>query len=130
MEHILCYVHEPFAYFVNASIDEIWGDDWNDAPYEHNAGEPYERDGQYCIKVAFDGPFQTPASMANGNSQYSVQAINAGAVAWLTNSQYRPSDKPLVNIRAGVTIDEFVRLIQAGGGAAYLTAPTMPVKVI
>ena len=39
---ILCYVDEPWAYFTTQDLDKQWGDDWNDAPYEHNAGTPYE----------------------------------------------------------------------------------------
>lgn len=37
----LCYVKGCFAYFTSQPVEEQWGDDWNDAPYEHNAGEPY-----------------------------------------------------------------------------------------
>ena len=37
----LCYVSGCFAYFTSKDLTEQWGDDWNDAPYEHNAGEPY-----------------------------------------------------------------------------------------
>jgi len=38
----LCYVERQWAYFTTRPIAEQWGDDWDDAPYEHNAGEPYE----------------------------------------------------------------------------------------
>ena len=38
---VLCYVYGPWAYFTSRPLSEQWGDDWNDAPYEHNAGEPY-----------------------------------------------------------------------------------------
>ena len=31
-----------------------WGDDWNDAPYEHNAGEVYEEYTTAYVDVAFD----------------------------------------------------------------------------
>jgi hypothetical protein len=41
VEPILCYVSENFAWFTTRSLEEQWGDDWDDAPYEHNAGEPY-----------------------------------------------------------------------------------------
>jgi hypothetical protein len=41
-EFRLCYVNGPFAYFTTKEVSEQWGDDWNDAPYEHNAGKPYE----------------------------------------------------------------------------------------
>lgn len=32
---------------------DIWGDDWDDAPYEHNAGEVYEKfvDATYSIAI-------------------------------------------------------------------------------
>jgi len=35
--------HEPthVAYFTSQPIVDQWGDDWGDAPYEHNAGPPY-----------------------------------------------------------------------------------------
>jgi hypothetical protein len=38
---VLCYVDGVFAYFTTQSLKKQTGDDWNDAPYEHNAGEPY-----------------------------------------------------------------------------------------
>lgn len=41
-EYKLCYVEDNFAYFTN-DFENQWGDDWNDRPYEHNAGEPYEK---------------------------------------------------------------------------------------
>lgn len=38
----LCYIDGPWAFFTTQPLDQQWGDDWNDAPYEHNAGDPYE----------------------------------------------------------------------------------------
>lgn len=32
---------EGFIYLAD-SIDGVWGDDWNDAPDEHNSGSPYK----------------------------------------------------------------------------------------
>jgi len=37
----LCYVDLPWVYFTTQDLDKQWGDDWDDAPYEHNAEEPY-----------------------------------------------------------------------------------------
>ena len=37
----LCYIDNCWAYFTTQPLDKQWGDDWDDAPYEHNAGEPY-----------------------------------------------------------------------------------------
>ena len=35
---------EKYAYFTPISLDKQWGDDWNDTPFEHNAGIPYDND--------------------------------------------------------------------------------------
>ena len=41
MKEKLCYVEGNIAYFTTQDLDKQWGDDWDDAPYEHNAGLPY-----------------------------------------------------------------------------------------
>lgn len=51
-EPVLCYVCGPWAYFTTRPLADQWGDDWDDAPYEHNAGTPYEwreSDGIGCL---------------------------------------------------------------------------------
>lgn len=122
----LCYVEGAFAYFTTQDLDVQWGDDWDDAPYEHNAGRPYEfrphdagsgKVPWHITKVAWDGPFLTPADIHGPNSPYSVESINAGAVAWLASEAW--IDKKTA-IRAGVSIAEFCELIQGGGGMVYL----------
>lgn len=41
-QYKLCYIDDSKgAYFTTQPLEEQWGDDWNDAPYEHNAGPPY-----------------------------------------------------------------------------------------
>ena len=40
-EYKLCYVDGNKAWFTN-NFEKQWGDDWNDRPYEHNAGLPYD----------------------------------------------------------------------------------------
>ena len=37
----LCYVEGNKAWFTN-NFEKQWGDDWNDSPYECNAGYPYD----------------------------------------------------------------------------------------
>jgi hypothetical protein len=124
-EPVLCYVDGSFAYFTTQELAEQWGDDWNDAPYEHNAGRPYEwTQGDECepweiVKVAFDGDLETP-SEGYGNSPYSVQAINAGVVAWLRSCSWRSGE--VVAIPAGVTIERFAELVRKAGGRVYLEA--------
>lgn len=136
--HRLCYVDGNCAYFTTREpFTEQWGDDWNDAPYEHNAGSPYHwtpSDGardvpQYEIGHVYidGGNLETPADIAYANSRYSVEMINGGAAAWLTNARYRGT-APLINIAGGTTYPEFVRLVQAAGGTVYapLEAPDAP----
>jgi hypothetical protein len=124
-EPILCYVDAPWAYFTTQPLEEQWGDDWGDTPYEHNAEEPYEPrpeevDSQgnplwRIIKVAFDGDFDEPRSYSL-NSPWSVRDINAGAIPWLRG--HTESGKPVL-IPAGTTLEGFVRLIKRGRGQVY-----------
>jgi hypothetical protein len=125
-EPILCYVRDQWAFFTTRKLSEQWGDDWNDAPYEHNAGDPYEfgahdekngREPWTISRVAFDGCFETPCSNYP-NSPWSVEQINAGAVAWL-----RSSYPPITVIPAGVTLPQFRQLIERGGGTVYFPTP-------
>lgn len=123
---VLCYVSGHWAYFTTRKLADQWGDDWNDAPYEHNAGSPYEfhesdakrgTDPWEISKVAWDGEFETPDE-GHCNSPYSVQQINAGVVAWLRTSRWKAGE--ITVIHAGVTLDEFCELIRKGGGKIYL----------
>ena len=126
---VLCYVSEPWAFFTTQPLRKQWGDDWNDTPYEHNAGEPYyysshdEQEGRErweIIRVAYYGDFETPSTNEH-NSRWSVERINAGGVAWLQTSQW--SSAPPVIIPAGVTIERFTELIKQGGGKIYTERP-------
>ncbi len=91
-EFRLCYVDGNLMYFTD-NFEGQWGDDWDDAPYECNAETPYRclndidnNDGRGHILVAawYDvhGDVSLPCDGVL-NSSYSVQDINAGAVAWL-----------------------------------------------
>ena len=136
----LCYIERGTAYFTTQDLDKQWGDDWNDVPYEHNAGTPYlptifyyangdkkkdERDWNvdgtpkweiYTLK--FDGwNLQTPADRTY-NSPYSVQMINAGAVAWL--SGFAKDGKTPIAIQAGASIEEFKSKVWQAGGSIYV----------
>jgi hypothetical protein len=133
----LCYIENNFAYFTTQDLDKQWGDDWNDAPYEHNAGTPYGpvrdfsyiKDGAWLrgsnynedgtpqweiYKVAYEGPWdmQTPADIAGCNSKYSVDMINAKLTPWLTKFP----DKALF---AGASVEEFTEFVESCGGTVY-----------
>lgn len=120
-EPILCYVRSPWAYFTFKPLSEQWGDDWNDAPYDCNASPPYQDKEEEIIKVAFDGEFDEPKDFAY-NCPFSVQMINNKLTPWLTNIQwyqYAKRPKP-INIMAGTPLNEFIRMIQDGGGRVYI----------
>lgn len=104
----LCYVRNGFAFFTPRPRSEQTGDDWDDAPYEHNAGEPY---GDDITIVAFRADLVEPCD-GHINSAWSVDDINAGAVAWLWQLGG-------VAIPAGVTVSEFKVLIREAGGEVY-----------
>jgi hypothetical protein len=122
---VLCYVSDCWAYFTTQKLSNQWGDDWDDAPYEHNAGTPYafhdsdEKKGAKpwkITRVAWDGDFETPSSNQS-NSPWSVKEINAGAVAWLRSSRWNGKS---VIIPAGTSLERFCELIWEGGGSVYL----------
>lgn len=125
----LCYVDGPWAWFTTAALVDQWGDDWNDAPYEHNAGTPYawheeqrRQDGSRVpryelLKVAWDGPLETPDAW-HLNSPYSVEQINKGAVPWLVTARYTTGSA--VSIPAGTSLPEFIRLVEEAGGIVYV----------
>ncbi len=134
----LCYIENNFAYFTTQELDKQTGDDWNDAPYEHNAGEPYLPMMQYfadgrrekypphwnedgtpkweIYKVAYDGCHaETPAQIAGLNSRYSVDMINAKVVPWLTDW---PNGKRA--LFAGASVEEFTEFVESCGGTVYV----------
>jgi hypothetical protein len=119
----LCYVTGPWAWFTTQEVTKQWGDDWDDAPYEHNAREPYtayRKDEHWeLLRVAWEGPFKAPCDGVL-NSGFSVQQINRGDVAWLRPWSWT-RDPSLRPIPAGTTFDEFRRLVEAAGGYVYIT---------
>ena len=122
MKEKLCYIEGNFAYFTTQDLKDQWGDDWDDAPYEHNAGEPYEWDAERhedrweISKVAFEcHNLNTPCDFCS-NSQWAVVDINAGKIAWLSTS--RGVGEQVV-IPAGVSIEEFAWLVKIAGGKIY-----------
>jgi hypothetical protein len=117
--HVLCYIDGAFAYFTNKPLHKQWGDDWDDAPYEHNAGAPYSDEPGQIVKVAWDGPFGTPDE-GELNSRYSVMDINQGDVPWLRRSRWNSG--PRMNIPAGATVAEFTSRIIENGGMVYFPA--------
>jgi hypothetical protein len=98
-EFRLCYVDDNVMYFTD-NFKGIYGDDWDDAPYEHNAEPPYEwNDNEsdewnvehhhgHIRKIAFEHHWyiRRPCD-GHLNSPYSVEDINKGAIAWLYSDE-------------------------------------------
>ena len=125
----LCYIDGNRAFFTTQPLADQWGDDWDDAPYEHNAGDPYtplvyhyadgtqkkaDRDWNAdgtpkwtILTVEFTGSVRRPCD-GMLNSPYSVQQINAGAVPWLC--------MPFAGLYAGASFAEFREFIRLAGG--------------
>ena len=127
----LCYVTGPWAYFTTESLEEQWGDDWNDAPYQHNAGPPYDHRGQTIVRVAYDGPLYQPGTYERTDYDgfgdldtrgVSVEDINRGRKRWPWLAEMRWEDGGHVagvEIWAGSSLEEFVGLVESGGGRVY-----------
>lgn len=113
----LCYVKQKedypnltILYFTN-NMKKQTGDDWDDAPYEHNSGEPYEHETDlFSIVVKTDWrEFITPCTGLL-NSPYSVNDINEGMVPWLT---IPIGGKKSIFIKAGKTLFSVIDTIKA-----------------
>lgn len=144
---VLCYVDPDghFAYFTTKPLEEQWGDDWNDAPYEHNAGRPkepskrwyapdpqtrewregsdYNEDGTsmwQIVAVGIRHGLRTPAQLAGCNSRYSVDMINARETPWLTNEKWEHEFEGEQSIWAGMTLAEFIVQMEEWEGYVYL----------
>lgn len=115
-EPILCYISEGgMAYFTTNGLDQEWGDDWDDAPYEHNAGTPYGRGGS-IVTLCYLSDMETPATRYAINSPYSVRDINQRKAAWLAYPHYSRPKGATHEIYAGTPISQFIKIVESGGG--------------
>lgn len=110
---------EYYAYFTPLTVDEQWGDDWNDAPYEHNCGTPYDdyypsddlnakRQEADILMVPFavkSYNARFPKDWGGANSPFSVDDINRGAIAWLFDTCRNKKHRISVSIMAQESID-------------------------
>lgn len=100
-------VSDMIAYFTD-NMREQWGDDWDDAPYDCNAGGPYANRTN-VIGMEFSLPLglkvMTPAKY--NDCYWSVQDINMGAIPWI----YGKNDvsKVSVHIDSGTSPKEFIK---------------------
>lgn len=125
----LCYVDSPWAYFSTADPSDVWGDDWNDAPHDCNAGEPYDDKAPGLVKVAYDadlwpvGAGTFAGYVKDRWGWLSVQQINNGEAPWLVRIVYdAQSMRHDLEIHAGVTLEEFKSMVAQAGGTVYEAA--------
>lgn len=133
----LCYIDEcnygdlRIAFFTTAMLEDQWGDDWNDKPWEHNAGRPYHwadyrKMPPYRItQIAFelDG-WHLPLSSEDGyrpHLWYSVEEINRKDVPWLEQDAWTVKEgyDPF-KIWAGCNLESFIAIVQRHQGMIYL----------
>lgn len=122
----LCYVDGGAdglyrAWFTILPLDEQWGDDWDDVPYECNAGTPYDhlydKDVRVPVKlktVVFENRgekcwFSTPSD----NGQFSVKQINDEMkVPWLMGVGK--------SIYAGASPKDLELFVESAGGTVFV----------
>jgi hypothetical protein len=82
-------------YLGKPDCEDYWGDDWNDRPYEHNAGRVYDEFVEDTVIVNFLGEneYLTEACEGMTNSPYSKEDfINGTPFAYLSDGylDFRP----------------------------------------
>jgi hypothetical protein len=120
IEPVLCYISEDWeAWFTTQALEDQWGDDWNDAPYECNAGLPYAwRDGDTepewkltRIRVEPAEYMRIPVGMCNGE-YHTVEDMNKKLFPWVNGRGFV--------IWAGTQLSEFKRIIKENGGTIFI----------
>ena len=130
----LCYVDGNKVYFTS-DWEHQWGDDWDDSPYEYNAGNPYDswteiiedksgviethsrtvREHKIELKTLY---YEFPCECVKlpcdnyTNSPYSVADINKGVVAWIVGEKFV--------IHAKTTFEDFIKIMEENNGIIYL----------
>jgi hypothetical protein len=124
MKMRLCYVEPIYSvavlWFTSAPLDKQWGDDWNDAPYEHNAGNPYKWDGDgkeyHLLRLIVETELSDPCHNFC-NSPYSVEDINNKIRPWLYDEYGEMNG---MEIWAGEDLETVKRKIWESGGTVYV----------
>ena len=100
----LCYFKNNFAYFTS-DFENQTGDDWNDAPFDSNAGIPYDHKGTIVFKIALYGDFSS-AQDDQYSRPTSVDDINKGFIPWLDNGW---NSDTTWTIHGGISYLEFLK---------------------
>ena len=121
-DYKLCYIRRGKAFFTTQDIEDQWGDDWNDAPYEHNAGEPYTGKDWKIFTVFFEVDLLNEPCDDYRNPFYSVEEINKKKIPWLYSDKYSEHN---IKIWAGTTLEEFIETIKKIDSEIYVPLSTV-----
>ena len=103
---------------------DVYNDDSNDTPYEHNCGKTYS-DRSPVLDVPFRIPMGCALCPCSNvlNSNFSLDQIRDGCVAWL-----RPTSKDIMKrpapdkIMDGATLRDFSEFVGSLGGDVFVRA--------
>lgn len=99
-------------YYGEDNCSDYWGDDWDDAPYEHNAGEVYPEYVKRYVEFAFPLNFAIiEPSDGYFNSPFSKEDMKNGEVPCITISNGNK-----LNIYFGDDTDSAFKAIAGFGG--------------
>lgn len=99
-------------YLGEDNFNDYWGDDWDDAPYEHNAGRVYERYIQGYVEFTFPLKYSVcEACEGYFNSPFSKEDMKNRKVPCLTIYT-----EPEIKIYFGDNIDDISKQITKLGG--------------
>lgn len=120
-DYKLCYMTEDKAYFTRKELEKQWGKDWNVAPYEHYAGEPYsdKKDDIFIVGIDVGDHFPGPIlpNHFHYNSPYSVESINSGLMPWLTFYNLHGDGRvSTCNLYAGISLGDFEKKVRKNNG--------------
>lgn len=95
-----------FAYFSD-DPDAEWGDDWDDSPFQHNAGRPY---GRTDLRIV---PFMSDWLRHDWMVDASVKDMQDGRVPWLA------SGDGTIEVRGRVTLDGFLEALDLSDSLSW-----------
>lgn len=112
-----------FGLYLGADdCEDYWGDDWDDAPYEHNAGEVYQRYRQGYVEFTFPLKYSV-CEACNGyfNSPFSKEDMKNRKVPCLTiSTEMSDCTEIKFKIYFGDNIDDISKQITELGGFKIL----------
>lgn len=115
---VYCKTNESFdlakLIFANTIPTNVTGDDWDDAPYEHNGSEPYDRTDKKPLKtktIIVEGYLLKAPNYNHLNSPYSIDDINhSNRIPWLEIETFNNDS---LKLYPGVTLGDTKKLIKS-----------------